>query len=407
MLRSGILAHSADGAALWFLETARASARRLGPHEHRWISWSILPMAPVPAAHDANDLPTARAQLASTMQRAIRQAAGAILLAASLLGMLVPVARAASRAELDTTRLATTIGRIARDARPGVLGVGVAVVGTDELWFWNGGRRLPMQSVFKAPLAAAVLDAVDRGTLRLDSAITLRRDDLSVPYSPVADSFPSRTTWTIEELLARAVETSDNTAADLLMRRIGGPAALTSWLRGHGVEGISVDRYERDQQPEILAIGRFRPAWANPESLDRAKLAVPEPTRRKALRAYLAGGRDTITPRGAIAFLVALAAGRLVSRSSTDRLLQWMTDAGTGPHRLHAGIPRDATLAHKTGTGPTVLGVSSAVNDIGIVTLAKGRRLAIAALLSGSIADEATRDAALAAVARAAVASLR
>ena len=79
----------------------------------------------------------------------------------------------------------------------------------------------------------------------------------------------------------------------------------------------------------------------------------------------------------------------------------------TGPNRLHAGIPRGAILAHKTGTGPTVLGVSTATNDIGVVTLAGGRRVAIAALLAGSRASEAGRDSTLAAVARAVVTAMR
>ncbi|HET7252025.1 MAG TPA: class A beta-lactamase [Gemmatimonadales bacterium] len=317
------------------------------------------------------------------------------------------IARAGGgHASLDRVRLAADIGRIAAAARPGVLGVGVAVLGTNERWLLERDRPLPMQSVFKAPLGAAVLDAVDRGRLRLDSTVVLRASDLSVPYSPVAAAYPSRTRWTLEELLTRAVETSDNTAADVLMRLIGGPAALTSWLRTRGIEGIEVDRYERVQQPEILGLGRFQPSWVNQDSLDRAKLAVPEPARRAAMMAYLRGRRDTITPRGAVAFLAALQAGRLVSKPSTTRLLHMMTEAVTGPHRLRAGLPNGATLAHKTGTGPTVLGVCTATNDIGIATLPDGRRVAIAVLLSGSTADEAARDATLAAVARAAMAAL-
>ncbi len=334
--------------------------------------------------------------------------AAVLALTALSLGVISRAGGAAQvHSALDRARLAAAIGRVAGDARPGVLGVGVAVLGTGERWYRNGDRRLPMQSVFKAPLGAAVLDAVDRGVLRLDSTVVLHREDLSVPYSPVADSFPTRSAWTLEELLTRAVETSDNTAADVIMRTIGGPAALTAWMRAHGIEGISVDRYERDQQPAILAIGPFRPAWARQDSLDRAKLAVPEEARRRAMRAYLAGARDAMTPRGAIAFLTALTTGHLVSQASTQRLLRMMEEATTGPHRLRAGLPTRARLAHKTGTGPTVLGVSTAVNDIGIATLADGRTVAIAALLSASTADEATRDATLAAVARAVVASLR
>lgn len=332
-------------------------------------------------------------------------AVGVVLALVTSLG--VPARAGAAPDSLDTRRLAAEIDRVAAGARPGVLGVGVEVPGTGERWFRNGDRALPMQSVFKAPLVAAVLDAADHGRLRLDSTIVLTVHDLSPMYSPVRDAFPGRTAWTIEELATRAVETSDNTAADVLLRRIGGPAALTAWLRAHDVAGISVDRYERDLQPEILGLGAFRLAWVDPDSLDRARRAVPEAVQRRSLAAYLDGRRDAMSPRGAIAFLSALSQGRLLSRASTTRLLGWMTEVVTGPNRLHAGLPRDASLAHKTGTGPTVLGVSTATNDIGIVTLAGGRRVAIVALLAGSRASEAARDSTLAAVARAVVASMR
>jgi len=141
---------------------------------------------------------------------------------------------------LDRARLASDIGRIADAARPGVLGVGVAVLGTNEQWFLERDRPLPMQSVFKAPLGAAVLDAVDRGQLRLDSTVVLRERDLSVSYSPVAAAYPSRTQWTVEELVTRAVETSDNTAADVLMRMIGGPDLNGKIAYAFGAEFVEV-----------------------------------------------------------------------------------------------------------------------------------------------------------------------
>ena len=334
--------------------------------------------------------------------------AALVILAALSFAVAPDPSRAdAPPARLDQDRLAARILHIAAAARPGVLGVGVQVLGTGERWFLEGDRPLPMQSVFKAPLAAAVLDAVDRGVLRLDSTIVLQAGDLSGQYSAVASAFPTRTRWTIDELLKRAVESSDNTAADVLMRLIGGPRALTAWLRRRRIEGIEVDRYEREQQPQILGLGPFRPAWASQDSLDRAKRTVPEAVRRRAMESYLRGRQDTITPRGAIAFLAALSDGRLLSSASTARLLRWMTGATTGPRRLHAGLPGDAILAHKTGTGPTILGVSTATNDIGIVTLAGGRRVAIAALLSAARANEAARERTLAAVAHAVAASLR
>jgi beta-lactamase class A len=73
-------------------------------------------------------------------------------------------------------------------------------------------------------------------------------------------------------------------------------------------------------------------------------------------------------------------------------LLRLMTDSTTGQGRLRAGLPAGASLAHKTGTAATDLGLTPATNDIGIVTLASGRRFALAAYLAGSTATPAARD---------------
>jgi aspartate racemase len=69
MLHIGILGHSADGAALCFLEMARAASERLGPHVHPEITLSILPMGPVLSAYDQNDLDTVRRHLFDTARR--------------------------------------------------------------------------------------------------------------------------------------------------------------------------------------------------------------------------------------------------------------------------------------------------------------------------------------------------
>jgi beta-lactamase class A len=336
----------------------------------------------------------------STTARAVRVALVLALLATSA---AVTAPLAAPAPTLDRALLARRIAAIARDARPARLGVAVLVPETGTRWSLAGRERFPMQSVFKAPLGAMVLDAADHRRLRLDSTLVITAADLSIHYSAVSDSFPARTRYTVVELMELAVGTSDNTAADVLLRLVGGPRALTLWLRAHGLGGVRVDRFERDQQPAIKGMGPFRSEWSNDEAFTRAANAVPEPARRAAVRRYLEGSLDTITPESAVAFLAALDAGRLLSPPSSARLLRIMSESQTGAGRLRAGLPVGTTLAHKTGTGPTVLGQNTACNDIGMVTLADGRKVAIAVLLSGSTADDGARDAVVAAVARAVV----
>src|SRR5438309_619141 len=70
--------------------------------------------------------------------------------------------------------------------------------------------------------------------------------------------------YTVDELLFAAVSNSDNTAADMLMRRIGGPGVVTAWLVAQRVFEVRVDRYERELQPEMFGMASFRPAWKGP-----------------------------------------------------------------------------------------------------------------------------------------------
>ncbi|RAK58537.1 serine hydrolase [Phenylobacterium hankyongense] len=328
-----------------------------------------------------------------------------LLIGAGSMGLVGCSAKATLTAsttpKLDMKQLNGDIAAIAARLRPAVLGAGLMNLESGEVWSLNGERPFPMQSVFKAPLGAYALSEVDAGLLSLDQVFTLDDIDLSPSYSPIADAWPARRDYTARELLVAAVGMSDNTAADILMRRVGGPGALTAWLVGKKIEEVRVDRYERELQPESVGMASFRPAWKGEAAYLAALRSVPPEVRRAAVVRYLADPRDTATPRGMLTFLGMLAAGELISRASTALLLQIMTNTPTGAHRLKAGLPPGATLAHKTGTARTDQGMNPAINDVGIVTLPDKRAYAAAVFLSGSTLDDAARDAAIADVARA------
>jgi beta-lactamase class A len=314
-----------------------------------------------------------------------------------------PLTRQVSQTpKLAGQRLDADVAAIADRARPGVLGVGLMNLESGEVWTFNGDRRFPMQSVAKAILGAVVLGEVDAGRLSLDDSVTLAENDISPPFSPIAEAWPARTTYTIGELLVAAVGGSDNTAADMLMRRVGGPGAVTAWLAQHHIDGVRVDRYERELQPEIGGLESFRIGWKG-DAFARQLAAAPVPQRAAMLRAYLKDPRDTATPRGMLAFLRQLQAGELLSPASTKRLLRIMTETKSGPGRIKAGLPDGARLAHKTGTARTDLGVNPAVNDVGIITLPDGRSYALAVYLSGATLNAAGREAVIADVTRAVV----
>jgi beta-lactamase class A len=111
--------------------------------------------------------------------------------------------------------------------------------------------------------------------------------------------------------------------------------------------------------------------------------------------------RNWATPKGALALLAALQSKRKLTPESQALLLKLMTDSVPGAKRLKGELPAGTVVAHKTGTGGTQNGITSATNDIGIITLPDGRHLAVAVFVSDSTADDGTRDAVIARLAKA------
>ena len=326
-------------------------------------------------------------------------------LGASLAGCGGRFGGAPKAGALDIHRLADGFAALAARARPGNFNLGVLDLHDLSQWTADPVTRFPMQSVFNAPLAAAALAQVDAGALALGERIHLTDADLSTAGGRINPAWPTPPEGRAMDipaidLIALAVQISDNTAADTLMRRIGGPAAVTAWLTSKGVTDLRVDRYEREIGPQIAGMAVFRPAWKDEKTFETAREGVPAQNREEAMSAYLDDPRDTTTAPAALNFLRKLATGALLSPASTRLLLRLMTNTETGVHRLKAGLPLGSSLAHMTGAAYTDLGLTPAANDIGLITLAGGRQIAVAAFLTGSVATEEGRDALFADAAR-------
>ena len=318
-------------------------------------------------------------------------------LASCLSACVAPQAKPPPRSGFDTARLLSGFPALAQRAHPGLLAVGVRSLPDGLTWMGNAVAPLPLQSVFKAPLAAACLDRVDQGRMRLNTTVRVPITDLSPPGSPINEAFngpepPAHLTLRIADLIALMVQRSDNTAADTMLELIGGPDALNAWLASHQISGMRIDRSERVLQQDIAGMPPFRSEWRTENAWHAARDSVPAADRESAMRAYLADVRDTTTIGAALDFLTRLDQGALLSATSTTLLLRLMTNSTTGTGRLLAGLPRGTRLAHKTGTASTDLGLTPATNDIGIATLPNGRRFAVAAFLVGSTATASERD---------------
>jgi beta-lactamase class A len=291
--------------------------------------------------------------------------------------------------------------RLADEAWPGTLGLTIEDLQSGRTWRINAEQAFPMMSVFKAPLGAAVLSEVDSGVLLLNQRVMVRRDDLVTSgISRITATFHgAQETFTVRQLLQAAVSHSDNTAADILLNLVGGPTAVTAFLRDHGIRAMRVDRGERE-------IGEEFQGRSGLQSIGSEETAQQRSARlHRGYAAYLKDPRDRTTPDAAAHFLRKLWRGQLLSPSSTRLLLDLLYHQTT-PDRLRAGFPPAARFADKCGTSYTLDGLTAAFNDIGILTLPDGHTVIVAAFLMGSRAPDDRRRALFKAIAHAVVTGL-
>jgi beta-lactamase class A len=258
---------------------------------------------------------------------------------------------------------------IAREAR-GRVGVAGVVIETGEAAFLKADEHYPMQSVYKLPIAMAVMEQVKLGKLDLDEKVGVTRENMvrAGQASPLRDKNPDGGEFTIRELIRLALVESDGTASDVLLRILGGPAEVQSYLTQIGVIDMKVVNTEKE-------IGRDWQTqynnWATP----------------KAAVALLSGVRKWPSPGDDFQELI---------------VHRFMIDSVPGPKRLKGLLPKDTVVAHKTGTGGSKNGIYAATNDIGIIYLPNGKHLGIAVFVSDSSANEPTREAVIAKIAKAA-----
>jgi beta-lactamase class A len=223
-----------------------------------------------------------------------------------------------------------------------------------------------MCSTFKLALVATYLREADRGRIDLNEMIPYTAADL-LSWAPVTRQHIARGGLSIATLAQAAQERSDGTAANLLVRRIGGPAMLTAKIRDMGDSVTRLDRYE----PDLGLV----------------------------LSADL---RDTTSPRAMAHLVSRIAVGDALQPRSRERLLQWMQNTITGPHRLRAGLPANWRTGNKTGTGRSE-GITNKCNDIAVTFPPNRGAIVIAAYYdSGEFTPrvEARHEAVLAEVGR-------
>lgn len=231
-------------------------------------------------------------------------------------------------ASLDTLARAD-FGQVIADLEQkngGRLGVSAFNIANGERLGYRANERFAMASTFKLLLVAAVLHQVDSGTETLDRSVKFSAADIQ-SYAPITSKHLKDGQMSVSELCAATLQYSDNTAANLLLKRVGGPAGLTRYIRTLGDKTTRLDRNE------------------------------------PSLNSNIAGDlRDTTTPIAMLNSMQTLLVGNALSINSKKQLTKWLIGNTTGDAKLRAGFNPAWKVGDKTGSG-----ANGASNDVAIV----------------------------------------
>jgi beta-lactamase class A len=237
--------------------------------------------------------------------------------------------------------------------------VGVSVLGFENGFKYdkNADKKLPMQSVFKFHIAAAVLNAVDQGKLSLDQKIVLNKSNLlENTWSPLRDKYPEGSAGIpLSEVIEYTVAKSDNNGCDILLKLLGGTQTVQKFMDSKGVKGFQI-KY-------------------NEEAMHKDWNVQYE---------------NYSTTKSAVDVLKKFYDGKLLSKKSTDYLMKVMWSTSTGLNKMVEQLPKNTPVARKTGaSGKNKAGLTGAENEIGIVTLPNGKHYALTVFVSNSMETDA------------------
>jgi len=237
----------------------------------------------------------------------------------------------------------------------GKVSVAVVHVETGKLAVVDASNELPLYSVFKVPLAIAVLKDIEEGRLKFDQKIHIGADDVAPGFRGNTERWQKPVDMTIKQLLELSIVESDNTSSEKLLQLVGGPLAVTERMRAFDLQQINIKTTIKD----------FVATRNNP---------------------------NTGSALGLVNLLSRLQRGELLQPSHTELLIGFMERAKIGLHRLRGNLPPGTRVADKTGSGELnpKTNAANSTNDVGLITLPNGRgHLAMAVLLHDSpLADE-------------------
>jgi len=268
----------------------------------------------------------------------------------------------------QTSRLKAQFQEIVKDKKATV-GIAIYNFTTGDTLTFNNNPEYPTLSVYKFHVALAVLHLVDKGTLKLDQDIFVKKSELlENTHSPLRENYPyGNINIKLSELLSYMVSLSDNNACDILFRLAGGTKKVDRYIKNLKIKDTRIAATEEEMHQK----------WDNQ---------------------YL----NTTSPLAAVQLLQKFYQMKILSPTSYDYLLNVMLSTKTGPDKIKGLLPKDILVAHKTGSSfRSDAGLKAAENDIGIVFLPGGQTYAIAVFVKDSMEDDTTNNAIIARVSKA------
>lgn len=258
----------------------------------------------------------------------------------------------------ELTRLAKSV--------TGTVGVCVQHLESSQRIDYNANVRFPMASAYKLPIVTHVLALVDRGQLTLEQMVQVHQSDLSPGSGSIqALLYQPGLILSVRNLIELTLVVSDNTANDVLLRLVGGPQAVTQFLRDNSISDIRIDRPTKNLVADkygLTGLGTNE-NWSLDQYRNLFERLTEEEANAAAAR-FADDERDSMTPAAMVALLVQVCTTGLLTFTSRDILLSTMQRCQSGEGSLKGMLPPGVIVAHKTGTLAQVV-----ANDVGIITL--------------------------------------
>lgn len=289
------------------------------------------------------------------------------------------------------SRLLKRIKKLAT-ATDGVLGIAAYHSKSGFAFGLNSQERFPMASTYKVPLALLFLKKVDNGQLNLQTRVPILETELRSGDSFLAKRHAPGMTLTYRDLLRLMMEMSDNTATDILFKAVGGPKAVTTFLKEQGISGIDLTRTTLHLLADFCGITGL-PEHENC-TLKHYRYRYKKVNLKKrfsVLKKFYCDERDTATPQAMTQVLKLIESSGILKPETMNVLLDSMRLCQTGPHRTSSQLPGIA-VAQKTGSLCSWASDPAIANDVALITMPDGSTLLLTLFLKKSTRSKGIKD---------------